>query len=422
MRQPRSRGPVSAVGPPVLTVLRNPVYGKLFGAQLLALLGTGLLTIALGLLAFEIAGGDAGLVLALALTIKMVAYVAVAPVISALAARVPRKPLLIGSDAVRAGVALCLPFVTEAWQIYVLIFLLQSASATFTPAFQALVPSILPNERQYTRALSLSRFAYDLESLVSPMLAAALLTVITYRSLFAGTVAGFIASAALVWLTRLPLIDPPPSSGFLDRLTAGGKAFRERPELRSLMALNLVLASTTAMVIVNTVVLVKADLARSHVDVAMMLGAYGAGSMIVALNIPRWLDRFADRRVMLCGAGALPLALVAGAAVMQWGSGQAQWYGLLGIWFVMGAAASMILTPSSRLLQRNSDASSRPAVFAAQFSLSHACFLVTYPVAGTLGATIGLPATALVLVMVGLLGVGLSVASWRRNDAVALKA
>lgn len=406
----------------MLTVLRNPVYGKLFGAQLLALLGTGLLTIALGLLAFEIAGGDAGLVLGLALTIKMVAYVAVAPVISAVAARVPRKPLLIGSDAVRAGVALCLPFVAEAWQIYVLIFLLQSASATFTPAFQALIPSILPNERQYTRALSLSRFAYDLESLVSPMLAAALLTVITYRSLFAGTVAGFIASAAIVWLTRLPPIDPPPSSGFLDRLTRGGRAFRQRPELRSLMALNLVIASTTAMVIVNTVVLVKADLARSHVDVAMMLAAYGAGSMIVALNIPRWLDRFPDRRVMLCGAGALPLALVAGAAVMQWGSGQAQWYGLLGIWFAMGAAASMILTPSSRLLQRNSDASTRPAVFAAQFSLSHACFLVTYPVAGTLGATIGLPGTALVLVMVGLLGVGLSVASWRRNDAVALTA
>ncbi|MGL3808134.1 MFS transporter [Paeniglutamicibacter sp. R2-26] len=397
----------------MLAVLRNTAYAKLFGAQIIALLGTGLLTIALGLLAFDIAGGDAGLVMGAAMTIKMVAYVAVAPVIGALVAHVPRKRLLITSDIVRAGVALCLPFVTEAWQIYVLIFLLQSASATFTPAFQALIPSVLPEERQYTRALSLSRLAYDLESLVSPMLAAALLTVISYHDLFAGTVAGFIGSAILVSLTRFPVINPPGSSGFFGRLTSGVRVFWARPELRGLMALNLVVATTTAMVIVNTVVLVKADLARSQADVAIMLAANGAGSMIIALNIPRLLDRFPDRRVMFCGAASLPVALLAGAAVLQWGTGQAQWFGLIGIWFIIGAATSTILTPSSRLLQRNSDDQTRPAIFAAQFSLSHACFLVTYPLAGTLGAIFGLPVTALVLVVIGMLGATLAFATWR---------
>lgn len=44
----------------MLAVLRNPTYAKLFSAQIIALLGTGLLTVALGLLAFEIAGGDPG--------------------------------------------------------------------------------------------------------------------------------------------------------------------------------------------------------------------------------------------------------------------------------------------------------------------------------------------------------------------------
>ena len=56
-------------------ILRNPAYAKLFSAQIVALLGTGLLTVALGLLAFDLAGGDAGLVLGIALTIKMLAYV-----------------------------------------------------------------------------------------------------------------------------------------------------------------------------------------------------------------------------------------------------------------------------------------------------------------------------------------------------------
>ena len=140
-------------------VLRDPAYAKLFGAQVVALLGTGLLTVALGLLAFDLAGGDAGLVLGIALTIKMLAYVGAGPLLIAATNRVPRKALLIGADVIRAAIALLLPLVTDVWQIYVLIFALQCASATFTPAFQAVIPEILPDERQYTRALSLSRLA-----------------------------------------------------------------------------------------------------------------------------------------------------------------------------------------------------------------------------------------------------------------------
>lgn len=397
----------------MLAVLRNPTYAKLFSAQIVALLGTGLLTIALGLLAFDIAGGDAGIVMGLAMTIKMVSYVAVAPVITALVAHVPRKQLLITADLVRAAVAVCLPFVTEAWQIYLLIFLLQAASATFTPAFQALIPSVLPEERQYTRALSLSRLAYDLESVFSPMLAAALLTVISYHNLFVGTVVGFIGSALLVTFTRFPLLAPPAPSRFFDRLTHGVRSFWKQRELRGLMALNLVVATTTAMVIVNTVVIVKAELERSQSDVALLLAANGIGSMLVALTMPKLLDRLADRKVMLWGAATLPVALLLAAATLHWGQGQTQWIELIGLWFVIGAATSSILTPSSRLLQRNSTEQTRPAVFAAQFSLSHACFLLTYPLAGTLGAVLGLSNVALILVGIGSLGAILAFSAWK---------
>lgn len=397
----------------MIAVLRNPSYAKLFGAQVIALLGTGLLTVALGLLAFEIAGGDAGAVLGIAMTIKMVAYVAVSPVTIALTARIPRKPLLIGADLIRAGVAVSLPFVTEAWQIYALIFLLQSASATFTPAFQAVIPSVLPDERDYTRALSLSRLAYDLEALVSPALAAALLTVMSFHDLFAGTVVGFAVSALLVAVTRFPRIEAPRAAPFLDRLTRGSRVFVASSELRGLMGLNLAVASAMAMVIVNTVVLVQGDLDRPQTDVAIMLAAYGGGSMLVALAIPKLLDGISDRRVMSAGGAALPVLLFTAAAAMVWTAGIAQWIALLVVWALLGAASSMILTPSARLLRRGSTEQNRPAVFAAQFSLSHACFLLTYPLAGVLGAVIGLPAVALVLVVVGALGAVLARISWR---------
>jgi len=40
----------------------------------------------------------------------------------------------------RSAIALLLPFVGQAWLIYVLVSVVQSASATFTPAFQSLIP------------------------------------------------------------------------------------------------------------------------------------------------------------------------------------------------------------------------------------------------------------------------------------------
>ncbi len=393
-------------------VLANRAYARLFSAQVVALVGTGLLTVALGLLAYDVAGADAGVVLGIALTIKMVAYVGVAPVVSALTSRVPRRALLVTADVVRAIVALSLPFVTEVWQVYALVFVLQSASATFTPAFQALIPEVLPDERQYTRALSLSRLAYDLEALVSPALAAALLTVVTFHELFVGTVVGFVASAILVLATALPARVAAPPSSFVDRLTRGARVLWRERELRALLALNIAVAAPTAMVIVNTVVLVQGDLGRAQTDVALLLAAYGAGSMLVALALPRVLDRIPDRPVMLAGAAAVALGLVAPTGAQALPDAVA-WPALVAVWGLLGAGTAGILTTGPRLIRRAASPDERPAAFAAQFSLSHACYLVTYPLAGVLGASIGLPATALVLAAIAALGLALATTAWR---------
>src|SRR3546814_2350950 len=45
----------------------------------------------------------------------------------------------------------------------------------------------------------------------------------------------------------------------------------------------------------------------------------------------------------------------------------------------MGVAYSVCVTPGGRLLKRSSDEADRPALFAAQFALSHVCWLIAYP-------------------------------------------
>jgi MFS family permease len=116
----------------MLSVLENRTYRHLFAAQIIALLATGLATVALGLLAYDMAGNNASEVLGTAFAIKMIAYVGIAPIATAFVERLPRRFMLVSLDLVRALVALALPFVKETWQIYVLVFMLQSASAAFT--------------------------------------------------------------------------------------------------------------------------------------------------------------------------------------------------------------------------------------------------------------------------------------------------
>ena len=397
----------------MLSILANRTYRHLLAAQVIALIGTGLATVALGLLAFDLAGDEAGVVLGTALAIKMVAYVTLAPIASAFADRIPRRTMLVALDVIRAAVALALPFVSEVWHIYVLIFLLQAASAGFTPTFQATIPDVLPDEADYTRALSLSRLAYDLESLLSPMLAAALLTVVSFPVLFGGTVIGFIASAVLVLSVTLPSPQPAALRGIWDRTTRGIRIYLATPRLRGLLALNLAVASAGAMVIVNTVVLVKAQLGLAETQVALSLAAFGGGSMVAALILPKLLDRIPDRPAMIAGAALLVLGMLAGPLVGSLGS-------LAALWLVIGFGFSLTQTPTGRLLRRSARPEDRPAVFAAQFALSHACWLITYPLVGQFGVAFGLDTTFLIMACLAALGVAGAMMLWPASEPEVL--
>ncbi len=390
--------------------LQNRTYRRLFTAQVIALAGTGLSTVALALLAYDLAGADAGVVLGTALVIKMVAYVGIAPIVGGFAHRLPRRRLLIALDFARAGFVVCLPLVTEIWQIYLLIFLLNACSAGFTPTFQATIPDIVPDEAQYTRALSLSRLAYDIENLLSPMLAAAALVVLSHDALFAANAVAFLISALLVFSVRLPSPKPRERErGVWRNMTFGIRVYLETPRLRGLLALSLAVAAAGAMVIVNTVVYVRDRLGGTEVDTALAFAAAGAGSMVVALMLPRLLDRLPERPFMLAGGVALAAGLVLGVTDPGLPA-------VLAIWFVLGVGSSLIQTPAGRLLRRSADEGDRPAVYAAQFALSHACWLVAYPLAGWIGATLGLTAAFTVLALVALASTAAALALWPAHD------
>jgi hypothetical protein len=97
----------------------------------------------------------------------------------------------------------------------------------------------------------------------------------------------------------------------------------------------------------------------------------------------------------------------------------ALWLCLLFVWALLGASYSAAQLPTGRLLRRSAHAVDRPSLFAAQFALSHACWLLTYPLAGWLG-TIGMPAALLTLGMLAALGTALACILWPAPDPEAI--
>jgi MFS family permease len=136
--------------------------------------------------------------------------------------------------------------------------------------------------------------------------------------------------------------------------------------------------------------------------------------MIVAFALPTLLDRLPERRVMLTGAALIAAALLAGGVVPT------SFELLVGLWFIMGMGYSLAQTPSGRLLRKSSGPEDRPALFAAQFALSHACWLLTYPLAGWLGAKAGMATSFLTLGAVAVAAIVLASRLWHREDTTEL--
>ncbi|KIZ33891.1 major facilitator transporter, partial [Raoultella ornithinolytica] len=151
------------------------------------------------------------------------------------------------------------------------------------------------------------------------------------------------------------VILPSPTAaeprGVYDRTTRGIRLYLASPRLRGLLGLSLAVSSAGAMVLVNTVVLVRGQLGLDDTALAWTMFAFGAGSMIAALALPKLLDKFPDRPVMLTGAWLMIAALLAIAAVVI--TIGLSWPLLMVVWLVIGLGNSAVLTPSGRLLRRS---------------------------------------------------------------------
>lgn len=375
----------------------NRDFSRLFAAQVTSLVGSGVTSIALAALAYQLVGAEATIVVGFALTLRILAFVVLSPIAGMLADRVDRKRMLIAADLLRVGVMGAFPFITAVWQIYVLIFLVNAVTAFFTPTFEASIPELV-GERWYTRAISLSRVATDLETIGGPLLAGLLIAAVGVRWTFWFDAVTYVISALLVWRSRVPRAPAPttpfPWHGFVSQVTHGTRVFLREPSLRAALFLHLAEAAAGAAAIVSTIVYVRTILGRSETAFALAMAAVGIGSSAAALLVTRGADRARDhaaahrwaRRTLLVGGLLLGVALIPGVL-------SPPYVVFLALWALNGAGQAMIAVASVRQLAEHTSPDERGRVYAAHFALTHLCWLATYPAVGFLSGAIGVPRT-----------------------------
>jgi len=393
--------------------LASAAFRRLFAAQLCSLLAVGLLTVALSLAAWRIGGeSGGGQLLGLLLLLKMVAYVGLAPLAQPLLAGRSRKRTMVGLDLGRLLLLLPMGLASDTWQLVLLVFLFFTLTAAFTPLFQSLIPEVLPDEQTYSRALAWSRVAYTLESIMSPVIAVLLLGWADVEQLFPLAALCLLGSVLMLLSTRFPTeVDMTSTQRFFARAVRGITIFRHTPRLRGLFLLNVALSLIMAWVLVNTVVYAGSRLGDAEGQFPLLMACLGLGAAASALWVPSLVRRFGERTVMLSGvfafAGiAASFALFPGPPVLA----------LYGIWFSFGVASSLTLTPGGLVLTRSASRRDRTAVFAAHFSLSHAGWMLAYPLAGWLVAQVSLERALLLLSACGTLVAYVAARSWPSND------
>ncbi len=214
----------------------------------------------------------------------------------ALADRYDRRKLLLAGQGAMMILAALLAIATHLhlatpWVIIAFAFLEGAAWAAVTPAWQALVPSLVPRA-ELPAAIALNSAQFNTARLTGPVLAGMVLAASGAALVFDLNVLSFVAIVVAIYFVRVParaLAEAPTTSGELGKagaFTAVRWATREKGPRRLLLGLfafALLSAPVQGLLPVYAADLLKVGAAGYGV----LLSCLGAGAIVGALSLAR---------------------------------------------------------------------------------------------------------------------------------------
>jgi MFS family permease len=272
----------------LLAPLRHRDFRLLWTGMTVSLVGDGIFLVAMVWQAYELWNAPAALsLLGIGMTIPTLVFLLPAGVLSD---RLDRRSLMLWADIGRAVViaalaVLSLTGLLTFWELMALVALYGIGTAFFTPAFEAIVPDIVP-AADLAAANSLDQFVRPIAlRLAGPALGGALVAGVGTGAAFALDAASFVASTVAVFLMR------PPAHPRSEHVASSASAVKEGLRfVRSRVWLwgTLLSAAIAYLAFMGPAevllpYLVKNELHASAGDLGLVFAAGGVGAIGAAL-------------------------------------------------------------------------------------------------------------------------------------------
>lgn len=366
-----------------LKSLKEPLFAKLYFAQAISLLGDAFTWIGIALLAYEFGGNQSAKILAIALTLRVTAFIIFGSYAGVLADRFNRKKILIITNLVRMVIVFSLAFITNVWELYILIFLLNVFNAFFSPAYKASIPQLISHKEKYGNAIALSNATWQLLGMLGPGLAGVVAVFWGSRQIFLVDALSFIVSSILVFFIPFSFLkEGKPSkqysiSAIWNDTLNGTKLIFSNKSIRFSLLIELVAAIAGAQILVNTVGHIKGNLSLTDKEFGWTMTAFGIGATIAAFTVNA-IDQSKNKTKLLI-IGALMLSLsVLFANIVHYEI-------LLFFWVIAGLGQSFADMPSQILIAENITLAQQGKAYGSHFAWSHLWWAIGYPIAGFTG-------------------------------------
>ena len=368
----------------LFTSLRNPIFRQLYLAQTISLFGDALTWLGLALLAFELAGKSAPIVLAGALTLRVTAFTLLSPLAGALADRFDRKPILMITHLGRMLLVCLLPFVNSIWQIYALVLGLNILNAFFAPTYQATIPLVTGGD-DYRQAIALSSTTYQILGVFGPGIAGILALFIGARELFFWDGLSFVIAAILIGTLpgnlQVDVAETDPNHRSIQQIwtdiqSGTARLWTDAP-IRYGLVMQLVASIAGAQILVNTVGYVQGTLQQTAVEYGWVMMGFGLGATGGTIAISMY-PQYRSEIITILGGGVLINAALIGA-------NHVGLFPLILLWSIAGFGQSIINISMQTLIADRTPTNMQGRVYGAHFAWSHLWWAGAYPLAGWLG-------------------------------------
>ncbi|MGD0742146.1 MAG: MFS transporter [Acidimicrobiales bacterium] len=325
-RNPELRGPGRRDGPrptryrhyvpKAFRVLAERDFALLWGGQTASIIGDGVFTVALALETLRVS--DHASTLSYVIAARVAPTVVLLLVAGALVDRLPRRFTVLAADLVRglaiaAIAALVVAHALGVWDLIAISAVVGAADAFFFPAYQAIIPEIVPS------ALYLEGNAFNSASqvlggaLIGPAVGGMLIAAFGAAAAFAVDAASFFVSAACVAAMRARAAPEPSGKSMLADARAGLRWTRSQPWLWwTIIAASVANFAAFAPTQVLLPLLIRDTLHQGPTQYGLVFAAAGLGGATASVVAIRFGSPRRRVTVMWVGwaTGALGIATI----------------------------------------------------------------------------------------------------------------